>query len=282
MNRNVNVAEGQELIKSDMFMALAEDSDVAEAMRENMDGGFSEQDLVQVKTPSGGGAFWEINGPNGAESVPFIQGVIVFKCLKGLLWKSDDPGEDRPVLVSDDMKVAQLAMDWDEVPAEMQVVLEEHELTVKEVRELKGITGGEDSSLPRLFWWDGPNKLPYCEYGSSTKEGSKGKRAKDKQILYVLRRNEGLPLRIELGPTSIKPVRTFFNQCSDVPHTRAEVKIGLKKMKSDSGKDYSVVTLERVNILEKEAGDKIKKFYKNPIKNALESGKLAVIGSNAD
>jgi hypothetical protein len=67
-----------------------------------------------------------------------------------------------------------------------------------------------------------------------------------------------------------------------VPHTRAEVKIGLKKMKSDSGKDYSVVTLERVNILEKEAGDMIKKIYKEPIKNALESGKLAVIGSNAD
>lgn len=268
------------LVTRNDYLALAEDSDVAEAMRENMDGGFSETDLVSVTTPSGGGSFWEINGPNGLESVPFITGVIVFKRLKGLLWKTNDPGEDKPVLVSDDMKVAHLGMDWDEIPPDMQAVLEEHELTVAEVRTHTGISGGEDSSLPRLFWWDGPNKLPYCEFGSSDKEGSKGKRAKDKQVLYVLRRNEGLPLRIELGPTSIKPVRTFFNQCSDVPHTRAEVKIGLKKLKSDTGKDYSVVTLERVRILEKEAGDIIKKMYKEPIQKAMTSGKLAVIGTN--
>jgi len=267
------------LIKRDSFLALAEGSDVAEALKENMDGGFSEQDLIQVKTPSGGGAFWEIEGPNGLQSTPHITGVIVFKCLKGLLWKSDDPGEDLPVLVSDDMKVARLSMEWDQVPDDMQEVLVRHELTPAEVREHTKITLGEDADLPRLFWWDGPNKLPYCEYGSSTKEGSKGKRAKDKQVLYVLRRNEGLPLRIELGPTSIKPVRQFFNRMSDIPHTRAEVKLGLKKEKSANGKDYSVVTMERVNILDKEAGDMISRLYKAPIKAAHESGGLTVIGS---
>jgi hypothetical protein len=271
------------LVKRDSFLALTEGSDVAEALRENMDGGFSEQDLIQVKTPSGGAQFWEIEGPGGVQSAAHITGVIVYRCLKGLLWKSDDPGEDKPVLVSDDMKVANLAIPWDEVPAEMQAVLEKHELTAAEVREYKKISPDiPESSLPRLFWWDGPNKLPYCEYGSSEKEGSKGKRAKDKQVLYVLRRNEGLPLRIELGPTSIREVRRFFAQMSDVPHTRAEVKIGLKKLKSPAGKDYSVVTLERVNILDKEAGDMITALYKRPIMAAHESGKMAVIGSNVE
>jgi hypothetical protein len=262
------------------FLALAEGSDVAEALRENMDeGGFNEQDLVQVKTPSGGGSFWEVNGPSGKEALPYIQGVIVFRCQKGLLWPSEEPGETRPVLMSDDMKTAKLCMDWQDVPTDMQLVLEKHELTAEEVTECTGII--DPAAQPRLFWWDGPKKLPYCEYGSSTKPGSKGKRAKDKQILYVLRKNEGLPLRLELGPTSIKPVRQFFNQMSDLPHCRCEVKIGLKQLKNESGKDYSIATFERCAVLDKEAGDMIAHQYKRVIKAAHEAGKLNVVASDA-
>lgn len=259
------------------FLALVPNSDVARAMEMNRDGDeFSEQDLVQVKTPSGGGLFWTIKGATGAEAAAAIEGVIVFRCLKGMLWRSDETSEDKPVLVSDDMKVGRLNIPWEEVPDDMKPVLEDHELTIAEIKNDKRFANVSEDNLPRLFWWDGPNKLPYCEFGSATKTGSKGKRAKDYQILYLLRKNEGLPIRIQLGPTSIQPVRQFFNQMTDVPFVQAVVKLSLKEKTSDSGKKYSIVVMERVGVLPQEVGNDIDEKYRQPIKRAYDAGKLNV------
>jgi hypothetical protein len=258
------------------FLALVPGSDVAEAMEMNRDGdeGFSERDLVSVKSPSGGGLFWTVKGANGVESVPSLEGVIVFRCLRGNLWKSDDTSTDRPVLTSLDMKVARLEIPWEEVPADMQAVLPNHELTVEEIRKDARFANVTDENLPRLFWWDGPNKLPYCEFGSSTKPGSKGKRAKDYQILYLLRKNEGLPIRIQLGPTAIQTVRQFFNQMTDVPFVRAVIKISLKEEVNVTGQKYSLPVLERTGILPADVGADINEKYRHPIKAAHEAGRL--------
>lgn len=264
------------------FLSFADGSDVAEAMKENFEGdGFSEADLVRVKTPSGGGLHWTINGSNGPEATPVIEGVVVFKCRKGILWKSDETSDDKPILVSDDLKIARLNVPWEEVPEDIQEVLVNHELTEAEVRSDDRFKNMTEDALPRLFWWDGDKKLPYCEFGSSTKPGSTGKRAKEYQLLYVLRKNEGMPIRIQLGPTSIRPVRQFFNQMTDVPHTRAMVKLGLKVEKSASKKDYSVITMERTGVLDKETGDLIKARYKTPIETAHAKGKLNVVTADA-
>lgn len=269
------------LYERDDFLALTAGSDVAEAMAENMDeSGFSERDLIQVKTPSGGGVHWAIKGATGQESTPFIEGVIVFRCLKGVLWKSDEQGEDKPVLVSDDMKYGRLTCEWIDVPADMQEVLAKHEVPVETIRLDVAYKDVPEDMIPRLFYWDGPNKLPYCEFGSSLKAGSKGKRAKDYQVLYVLRKNEGMPLRIQLGPTSIMPMRKFFNQMSDVPHYRAYVKIGLREEKNAKGILYSIVNPERVGVLSKEAGDILKKNYKDVIKAAHERGQLNLVSAD--
>lgn len=258
------------------FMALVPGSDVAEAMEMNRDGDeqFSERDLVSVKTPSGGGLFWTIKGATGAESSAAIEGVIVFRCLKGLLWKTDETGSDLPVLTSDDMKVAKLNIPWEDVPEDMQEVLVNHELTEDEVRSDPRYKHLSEAILPRLFWWDGPKKLPYCDFGSSLKPGSRGKRAKEYQILYLLRKNEGLPLRIQLGPTSIQPVRQFFNQMTDVPFIRAVVRLTLKEEMSETKKAYSRIVLERIGILPSDVGADINKKYRLPIKKAHEAGCL--------
>lgn len=65
-------------------------------MEMNRDGeeGFSEMDLIQVKTPSGGGLFWTVKGATGTESLPFIEGVIVFRCLKGIFCNGRSDGRD--------------------------------------------------------------------------------------------------------------------------------------------------------------------------------------------
>ena len=263
------------------FLALTEGSDVAEAMAENMDAnGFSERDLIQVKTPSGGGVHWTIRGATGSESTPFIEGVIVYRCLKGVLWRKDETSNDKPILVSDDMKYAKLVEDWDNVPADMQAVLEKHEVPMETLKIDPLYANIPEENIPRVFYWDGPNKLPYCEFGSSLKGGSKGKRAKDYQILYVLRSNEGMPLRIQLGPTSILPIRRFFNQMSDVPHYRAVVRLGLKEDKNSSGIVYSMVNPERIGVLGKEDGDIIKARYKEVIKKAHEQGQLNLLSAD--
>lgn len=266
------------------FLALVPGSEVAEAMEMNRDGeeGFSERDLIQVKTPSGGGLFWTVKGATGTESLPFIEGVIVFRCLKGVLWATDDPTDEMPILSSDDMKVAQLRVPWDEVPEEMAEILEKHELTVDEIRKDPKFANVPEDSLPRLFWWDGPNKLPYCEYGSSTKAGSRGKRAKDNQIIYLLRKHEGLPIRMKLGPTSIGPVRQFFNQMTDIPFVRAVVKLSLQEKTSDSGKKYSVVVIERTGTLPADVGADINAKYRLPIKAAYEAGRLNMVDESPE
>jgi len=258
------------------FLALVPGSDVAVAMEMNRDGeeGFSERDLVTVKTPSGGGNHWTVKGTSGTEMLPFLEGVIVFRCLKGNLWKTDETGKDRPVLSSDDMKVARLVIPWEEVPAEMQEVLPKHELTEAEIRNDHKYASVAKENLPRLFWWDGPNKLPYCEFGSSTKPGSKGKKAKDYQMIYLLRKNEGLPMRVQLGPTSIQPVRQFFNQMTDIPFVRAVVKLSLKEETSATNKVYSKIVLERIGILPADVGESINQAYRLPIKAAYDAGRL--------
>lgn len=279
--KGVSMGTEMKLYDRNDFLALTEGSDVAEAMAENMDSsGFSERDLVQVKTPSGGGVHWTIKGATGQESTPYIEGVIVYRCLKGVLWKKDEVGEEKPVLVSDDMKYGVLVSDWNDVPEDMQEVLEKHEVPLETVRLDPRYANVPEESVPRMFYWDGPNKLPYCEFGSSLKPKSKGKRAKDYQILYVLRANEGMPLRIQVGPTSIAPVRKFFNQMSDVPHYRAVVKLGLKEDKNANGVLYSMINPERIGVLGKEAGEIIKKNYKDVIKAAHEQGRLNLVSAD--
>lgn len=268
------------VIPGSEFAVLNPGSEVAEAMAENRDAdeGFSEMDLVQVKTPSGGGVHWTFKGPNGPEAVAALEGIIVYKCKKGILWSGDEASDEVPVLVSDDMKVAKLIMEWDDVPEDMQDVLVKHELPVADVQVR--FPSMPEEMLPRLFWWDGPNKLPYCEFGSSTKPGSKGKRAKDKQILYLLRKTDGLPLRIELGPTSIMPMRKFFLQMTNIPHYRAVVKLSLKEEVSANGQKYSVVVPSVVGALSVEEGKIIKERYKDLIAGAHDSQKLTLITAN--
>jgi hypothetical protein len=267
---------------SNKFSVLQKGSDLNLAMLENGEGeGFVESDFPRVKTPSGGGVFWTVNAGNGMESKPFLEGVIVFKCRKGILWKSDETSEDKPVLVTDDMKYARLNIPWAEVPEEMQPVLEKHEVP-QEALVAAGVNHSDADGNPvRYFYWDGPKKLPYCEFGSATKAGSKGKRAKEYQILYLLRDNEALPLRIQLGPTSITPMRKFFIQLN-VPHYMAYVKLGLKTEKSAGGKDYSVVVPERIGTLDKDSAAVFKEKYKDVLQSLHESGKLNLIETSEE
>lgn len=269
-------SNGLTVIERNEFLSLVPDSDVSRAIAMNRDAGdeFSELDLIQVKLPSGGGNHWTIKGPTGEQMTPKIEGVVVFRCKKGVLWPKDETGKDRPVLVSDDMKVAKLMIPWEEVPEAMQEVLPNHELTEEEIRKDARYGSIPKENLPRLFWWDGPNKLPYCEFGSATKPGSKGKRAKDYQILYVLRKNEGLPIRMQLGPTAIQPTRQFFNAMTDVPLVQAYVSISLKEKDNRPNPVSSVPVFERTGVLSRESGDEIDRLYRRPIQAAHEAGRL--------
>lgn len=271
------MSTGLTVYDSNKFAVLTKGSDLNLAMMENSEGDkFLESDFPRVKTPSGGGLFWTVNAGNGLESKAFIEGVIVYKCRKGILWKSDETSEDKPVLVTDDMKYARLNIPWAEVPEEMQPVLEAHEVP-QEALVAAGVAHSDADGNPvRYFYWDGPKKMPYCEFGSATKPGSKGKRAKEYQILYVLRENEALPLRIQLGPTSITPMRKFFIQLN-VPHYMAYVKLGLKQEKSSVGKEYSVVVPERTGTLDTASATVLKEKYKDVLQSLHESGKLNLI-----
>jgi len=273
------------VVERNDFLVFQEGSYAAEAMAANMDGsGFSEQDLIQVRTPTGGAKHWTVPGPKGEQIEAFIEGVIVFRCLKGVLFPTEEMSKDIPVLVSDDMKVGTLRIPFDDVPEDMQLVLIDHELTEAEIRSDKRYANVPASQLPRLFHWDGPNKIPYCEFGSTQKKDAKGnprkgKRAKDKQVLFILKKDAFMPIRMELGPTSIKPVKTFMMQ-NDMPYYRFFTRIGLQRI--DDANPYSVITLERTEDLSRDCGDDIVSKYHKPLKAMHDAGKLNMVTADQE
>lgn len=76
------------VVSRDKFVALRDDSDIAEAMAANIAVGekIDESVLTRVPTPTGGGTTWVIPGVAGEESAQEIRGILVHHCRRGVLW----------------------------------------------------------------------------------------------------------------------------------------------------------------------------------------------------
>jgi hypothetical protein len=245
------------------FQAIAKDSQIALAMRENMQPGdtFSMGDLIRVKTPGAGGLQWAVEEQTGTQYYPDLTGVLVFNCFSGLLWKSLDldPDNAKPLVVSDDLQVGRLNVPWEEVPEEF----------------VSGLKSCELKDQPGFFDW---TKLPWTQFGTGKK--GLGKFAREGRTLFLLREGDAWPLRIRCGAGSLRPVSQFIRRLT-VPQYRAVVKLSLKSERSQGNIEFSQIVPTLVGVLSEEEGAAVKSMYTDRLRESHRRGDV-VTSESAD
>lgn len=178
-------------------------------LRENMGGErLTEFDLDRVKMPAGGGKFWEVPTLGDVESAKEIEGVVVITKNVRAYWPFGiDEGSGN------------------EPP---QCASADAIIGI-------GDPGGDCETCP------------FAQFGSSTKEGSKGQACKQMRQLFVLSPRSVLPLVLTLPPTSLAGARRYFMRLashSGIYYWATTTKIGLEQADGPAGK-YSVATFSQ-------------------------------------
>lgn len=244
---------GLSVLESSRFLALRPGGDLAEALEANLGSGDSlkESDLTRVKIPSGGATRWVIDGLRGEEVAEELVGVLVYYAPRGVLWPSQEVGNDLPVLISDDLRTARRV-------GEKIGDLDEEILDKMLLADGRYDWRGTDES--------GPNK--YNDFGSG--KNGQGKRAKESRVLCLLREREAFPILVNATPGSLKTVVPFVKKL-EVPHFRAIVSLKLAKVKNRGGIDFAQIVPTLVGEISKEEGAKIRELYTNPLRKLVSA-----------
>jgi hypothetical protein len=229
------------------FLALAEGSEVREALEYNLSVGerITMRDLARVKTTGGGSKWlWEERGEEKME--PEIVGALVGCFRLGMLWPTEDSVKGvPPVLVTHDLVTARrISSDIGDLDAEV----------------LEAARIGDNE-----YDW---RKLPYTKVGTS-RDGNSA-RAKESRVLCILRREDAFPLRIIAGVGSLGAVTTFIKTLP-VPSYRCIVALRKEKAMSRGGQEYYRIVPKLVGTLGKEAGAEIRRLYTDPLMADMES-----------
>lgn len=240
-------------IETTNFLALQDGGAIAEAMQANMgaEASLKESDLTRITIPAGGGTSWMIPTLLGDETTKSLEGVLVWQCVRGLLWPSHSPTEGTlPVLCSHDLKVGNLVCDQENVP--------------KDVWDSIQIARRDDG----LFDWD---KLPQTQWGSGT--GGTGKAVKEQRVLFILREQDALPCVVTISPGSLKEWSKFMIEMTKagIPFYRAVVSLSLEKDKATSGESFSRVVPKLAGVLSSEDGEVIREKFSAPMREVALS-----------
>lgn len=239
------------IIEPTEFISLDPTNGAMQAYKENCEGEpFTQSDLIRIKTPSAGATKWTVPLDSGEEQWDEVEGILVYTARQGTLWASEESiGGDPPVLISRDMMTARNEFNV-EIPDNLAEGIASAEI-------------GEDE-LGKIYSWP---KLPYTQWGSGK---GKSKRAKDSRVLYILPRNAVLPFVLTAQPGSLKTINPFVRRLA-VPFYRAVVLLGLQRVKSNDGIDYSQIVPRFVGDIGEEAGKLIKAQYTDPLKQHAET-----------
>ena len=206
-----------EIVKAEGFAIATQGEKVKVVLEANLGGDkISQFDLDKVTVPAGGGIAWEVPGLMGPESTPEIEGVIVgWKPVRSLYLTSfqDAPGTP-PNCSSDDGLVG------------FGDPLE------------KGIEERRDCAT-----------CPMNQWGSAI-DGN-GKRCAERRLLFVLRKNDQIPIMVVVPPTSLKNAKSYFLRLTqnNVPYYGVITGLTLSKAKSKSGITYSQIEFKVKGIL---------------------------------
>ena len=246
-------------VKTIDYPALAADSRQARIIAANLEGEpMSEQDLIRVPTPAGGGTTWNIDANGNTESTDEIVGLLVAVGKRGVMWPKDDPSEMRPVIVSNDLLVGYRTGD---------------DLGDIDPKALEKYRIGD-----RRYDWVGLASGPEFGYGSG-KGG--GKRVKEARLLAILRQGETWPVIVTVGPGSL---RNFLPFQKRLPAFHYECVVGLKlaKVKSSGGQPYSQIVPRLVGTISEEQGEIARKLYAEPLKSMFNAPPIGASVVNGD
>lgn len=193
-------------------------------------------DLDRIKVPSGGGAAWEVPSLEGDVSMRSIEGVIVHKAPRRAYW---------PYSVEDKPDDADGTPDCQSNDGIMGV----------------GDPGGECASCP------------FNEWGSDIK-GGPGKACKETRQLFVLTKNDLLPIVLTVPPTSLANVKAYFLRLLRAQVSPSEVVTSIGLEKADNGKfKFSKVTLTAGERLSPDARERLR-AYAEILMPAMEAQSL--------
>jgi len=237
------------------YPALAPNSRQARIIEQNLgDEPMRITDLVRVKTPLGGATTWNVEVNGNQTSCDELVGLLVGEAKHGVLWPSDDPTEQRPVVVTNDLLVGYRVSD--DLGSVDPAALERYRI-------------GD-----RRYDWAALSTGPEFGYGGG--KGA-GKRVKESRILAILREGDVWPVLVTVGPGSLASWLPFRKR---LPCFHYEAVIGLKleKVKGAAGQPYSMIVPRLVAELSEEQGEVARKLYTAPLTamfNAPPAGAVA-------
>lgn len=211
------------VVKENNFMVASMNSDIAQAMSEEMDG--LQIDFDRVKIPTGGGLAFEVPGddPDSPDMEKELVGVIVDHHPVNAYWENKFEGQNNPPDCS--------SMD------------------------------GKQGLNPNTGEIRNCKTCPLNQFGSA--EDGRGKACKNMHRVYLLRSGEMFPVLITLPPTSIKPLSNYIAKrvlAKGKRTTEVITKISLKKAQNSSGIIYSQVQFSKVEDLDPEVAVQIREF----------------------
>lgn len=222
--------------------------EMVEAVKANLGGSLSLNDLTRIKTPSGGGLKWQVPTLDGEEYVDAIEGLLVYQSKGGVLWPTAEleVGNQLPVLVSHDLVTAtRVGNDLGDIdPAKLNAC---------EIR-------------PGVYSWQA---LPWSQWGSG--KGGIGKRAKEYRTLCVLQPGEVMPVVVRAGAGSAKSVDGFLRKMAlaGLIYNRVVVRLRLVRAKSKGGIDYSQIAIDPIGLVEGLAGAQVASLYAQMLSSAV-------------
>lgn len=211
------------VLKENNFVVASMNSDIAQAMSEEMDG--LQIDFDRVKIPTGGGLAFEVPGddPDSPDMEKELVGVIVDHHPVNAYWENKFEGQNNPPDCS--------SMD------------------------------GKQGLNPNTGEIRNCKTCPLNQFGSA--EDGRGKACKNMHRVYLLRSGEMFPVLITLPPTSIKPLSNYIaKRVLAIGKRTTEVitKISLKKAQNSSGIIYSQVQFAKVEDLDPEIAEQIRQY----------------------
>lgn len=99
---------------------------------------------------------------------------------------------------------------------------------------------------------------PLNEWGSSLREGSRGKACTERLLLFVVRQDDPLPLVISCPPSSLNALK-YYRMHLRVPYWKAITRFALQR-ETANGNTFSVVVPTMVGVLDDEAAAAVKQY----------------------
>lgn len=117
---------------------------------------------------------------------------------------------------------------------------------------LDGVTGRGDPG-------GACESCPMNEWGSSTKDGSRGKACTERLLLFIVRKDDPLPLVLSCPPSSLGAMKKYRTRLR-VPYWKAITSLTLVRKQNDGGQPYSEIVPTLAGVLDDDAAAKVKQY----------------------